>query len=103
MNKKYTYLIIIFLIVTSFIAYGRILGNGFINFDDEVYLIKNQHIQTGLNAATIKWAFTAIVSSNWHPLTLLSHALDWSLFKDHAWGHHLVNLLLHIGNALLLF
>jgi len=103
MNKKYTYLIIIFLIVTSFIAYGRILDNGFINFDDEVYLTKNQHIQTGLNAATIKWAFTAIVSSNWHPLTLLSHALDWSLFKDHAGGHHLVNLLLHIGNALLLF
>jgi hypothetical protein len=103
MNKKYTYLIIIFLIVTSFIAYGRILGNGFINFDDEVYLTKNLHIKSGINAETVKWAFTAVVSSNRHPLTLLSHALDWSIFKDHAGGHLLINLLLHIGNSLLLF
>jgi protein O-mannosyl-transferase len=103
MNKKYTYLIIIFLIVTSFIAYGRILANGFVNFDDEVYLTKNLHIQSGINSETVKWAFTAVVSSNWHPLTLISHALDWSLFKDRASGHHLISLLLHIGNALLLF
>jgi 4-amino-4-deoxy-L-arabinose transferase-like glycosyltransferase len=103
MNKKYTYLIIIFLIVTCLIAYGRILGNGFINFDDEVYLTKNLHIRSGINADTIKWAFTAVVSSNWHPLTLISHALDWSLFKDRAGGHHLINLLLHIGSAILLF
>jgi protein O-mannosyl-transferase len=103
MNKKYTYLIIVFLIVTSCIAYGRILGNGFINFDDEVYLTKNLHIKSGINAETVKWAFTAVVSSNWHPLTLISHALDWSLFKDHAGGHHLISLLLHIGSALLLF
>jgi Tfp pilus assembly protein PilF len=103
MNKKTKYLIILFLIITSLVVYGRILGNSFINFDDEVYLTKNQHVQAGLNAATIKWAFTGIVSSNWHPVTLLSHALDWSLFKDHAGAHHLVNLILHIANALLLF
>jgi tetratricopeptide (TPR) repeat protein len=103
MNKKYTYLVIAFLIVASLIAYGRILGNGFINFDDDVYLTENLHIRSGINAETIKWAFSAVVSSNWHPLTLISHALDWSLFKDHAGGHHLINLLLHIGNALLLF
>jgi protein O-mannosyl-transferase len=103
MNKRYTYFIIILLIVTSFIAYGRILGNGFVNFDDEVYLTKNLQVQSGINAETVKWAFTAVVSSNWHPLTLISHALDWSLFKDHADGHHLVSLLLHIGSALLLF
>jgi hypothetical protein len=85
------------------IAYGRIAGNEFINFDDDVYLTKNLHIKSGINAETVKWAFTAVVSSNWHPLTLISHALDWSLFKDHAGVHHLVNLLLHIGSVVLLF
>jgi len=36
-------------------------------------------------------------------LTLLSHTLDWSLFGADAFGHHLVNLLLHIGSAIFLF
>jgi tetratricopeptide (TPR) repeat protein len=29
--------------------------------------------------------------------------LDWSLFADHAGGHHLISLLLHIGSVLFLF
>jgi tetratricopeptide (TPR) repeat protein len=90
-------------VVVSLVAYGRILGNDFVNFDDNVYITENSHVRSGLNVETIKWAFTAVVSSNWHPLTLISHALDWSLFKDHVVGHHLVNLLLHIFNVILLF
>jgi len=103
MNKKYKYLIIFFLIVVSFAAFGRIIGNDFINFDDNVYITENNHIKAGLNSETIKWAFSAVVSSNWHPLTLISHALDWSLFGANASGHHFVSLLLHIGTAILLF
>lgn len=103
MNKKHTQLIVAFLIVASLMAFGRILGNGFVNLDDEMYVTKNPHIQSGVTFQTVKWAFTEVVSSNWHPLTMLSHALDWSLFKDHAGGHHLVNLLLHMMSGLLLF
>jgi hypothetical protein len=103
MDKKYTYLIVIFLIVVSFTAYCQILGNDFVNFDDHQYIIENNHIKSGINSESIKWAFTAFVSGNWHPLTLLSHMLDWSLFKDNAVGHHLIGLLLHIGVALFLF
>src|SRR5271157_1583026 len=103
MNKKYKYFIVTFLIIASFIAFGRILGNDFVNFDDNVYITENNHIHSGLNSATIKWAFSAVVSSNWHPLTWLSHILDWSLFKDHAGGHHLISLLLHIASVILLF
>ena len=103
MSKKYTYLIIIFLIAASCIAFGRIAGNHFINFDDPGYITKNYQIQSGLNFENIKWAFTAVVLSNWHPLTLLSHMLDWSLFGNHAGGHHLISLLWHIGTVILLF
>ena len=103
MNKKYKYFIVIFLIIASFIAFGRILGNDFVNFDDGLYITENNHIQAGLNLETIKWAFSTVVASNWHPLTLLSHALDWSLFGANASGHHLINLLLHIGSVLFLF
>jgi len=103
MKKKYTYLIVIFLIIASFIAYGRILGNGFVGFDDTLYITENNHIKSGINLENIKWAFTTVVGTNWHPLTLLSHTLDWNLFGASASGHHLINLLLHIGSVLFLF
>ena len=103
MKKNYTYLIVIFLIVASCVAFGRIAGNDFINFDDNEYINENYHVQSGINPQTTKWAFTAVVASNWHPLTLLSHTLDWSLFGANASGHHLVSLLLHIGAVIFLF
>jgi len=103
MKKKYTYLIVIFLIVASFIAYSRILGNGFVSFDDHQYITENKHIKSGIDPESIKWALSAVVCNNWHPLTLLSHTLDWSLFGTNASGHHLINLLLHIGSVLFLF
>ncbi|MGB5219024.1 MAG: hypothetical protein WBN66_12085, partial [Smithella sp.] len=100
MSKKYSYLIVIFLMTASCIAFGRIAGNHFINFDDPGYITKNYQIQSGLSFENIKWAFTAVVVSNWHPLTLLSHMLDWSLFGNYAGGHHLVSLFWHIGTVI---
>src|SRR4030042_1761497 len=103
MDKKYKYLIIIFLIVASFTAFGRIVANDFINFDDNVYITDNSHIKSSINIETIKWAFTTTYFSYWHPLTWLSHMLDWSLFGANAGGHHFISLLLHIGAVLFLF
>ena len=103
MGKKYIYLMVIFLVVASFVAFGRIAGNDFINIDDDIYITENYHVQSGINLQNIKWAFTTIVAVNWHPLTLLSHTLDWSLFGANSSSHHLVSLLLHIGAVLFLF
>jgi len=103
MKKKYTYLIVIFLIVASCAAFGRIADNDFVNFDDTEYITENPQIKSGINLQTIKWAFSSVEMSNWHPLTLLSHTLDWSLFGANASGHHLVSLLLHIYAVIFLF
>ena len=103
MKKKYIYLIVIFLIIACLAAFGRIAGNDFINFDDNLYITENHHVQSGFNFENIKWAFTTFHHSYWHPLTWLSHMLDWNLFGANASGHHLVNLMLHIGSVLLLF
>ncbi len=103
MNKKYNYSIIIFLIVVTFVSFGRILGNGFINYDEIFYIIDNDHIKSGINIESIKWALTTTYFTYWHPLTWLSHMLDWILFKDIAGGHHLVSLILHILSTLFLF
>jgi len=103
MDNKYKYLILVLLIVSSLFAFGRIAGNDFINFDDPRYITENPQIKSGINLQTIKWAFCTAYFGNWHPLTLLSYALDWRLFGADAFGYHLINLFLHIGSALFLF
>ena len=103
MNKKYKYLIIVFLIVASLIAFGRILGNDFVNHDDKRLITENSYIKSGINAESIKWAFTNSRLEYWHPLTWLSIMLEWRLFGANASGYHLVSLLLHIGAVLFLF
>ncbi len=85
------------------VTFWPVLGNGFTNFDDHEYVTKNPHVRAGLTPASIKWAWTASYSGNWHPLTWMSHMLDWDLFGARAAGHHAVSLLLHLVGTLLLF
>jgi len=103
MKKKNKYLIVIFLIVASCAAFGRIAGNNFILLDDKDYITENNHIKSGISTKNIIWAFTTTYFANWHPVTWLSHMLDWSLFGATASGHHIVSLLLHIGAVIFLF
>src|ERR1700677_3575051 len=86
-----------------FLLFLPCVRNGFVSFDDGIYVLHNPGIQHGLGWETVKWAFTTNAAANWHPLTWLSHALDWQLFGDRPWGHHLVNVVLHAASALLLF
>ena len=102
MNKRYS-IIILVLIIACLATFGRIAGNHFINFDDPGYITKNYVVQSGLNLQSVKWAFSTTYLSNWHPLTWLSLMAGWNLFGNNAGGHHLVNLLLHIGTVIFLF
>ena len=83
--------------------YNPIVHNDFTNFDDNLYVTDNAHVRAGLTWGTVKWAFTSFEAANWHPLTWLSHALDYQLFKLNPVGHHYVNVLLHVLNVILLF
>lgn len=102
MNRKNTY-VIVFLIVVSIFTFGRIAGNDFINYDDNRYITENDYVKSGINLKSIQWSFTSVVEGNWHPLTLISHMLDWELFRANASGHHLTSLSLHIGACIFLF
>jgi len=103
MNKKYTYLIIVLLVIACLATYGRIVGNDFVNFDDDRLITQNNYVQTGFDARSVKWAFTNASLEYWHPLTWLSIMLEWRLFGTNASFYHLVSLLLHIGAVLFLF
>jgi tetratricopeptide (TPR) repeat protein len=84
-------------------SFWPVLHNDFINFDDPPYVTANPHVTSGLSWGNVVWAFQSNVAANWHPLTWLSHMLDVQLFGLRAGWHHLMSLLLHIANALLLF
>jgi Tfp pilus assembly protein PilF len=51
----------------------------------------------------VTWAFTQFYAENWHPLSWMSHMLDIDIFGLDPSGPHLINLLFHIANTLLLF
>jgi protein O-mannosyl-transferase len=91
------------LVVVTLALYNPVSHNGFVNFDDDRYVIDNAQVRAGLRWSTISWAFTSLDQANWHPLTWLSHALDCQLFQLNPVGHHYTNLLLHATNVLLLF
>lgn len=84
-------------------VFWQVQAHEFINLDDEQYITQNPHMRSGFTAAGLTWAFTTTHASNWHPLTWLSHLLDVRLFGMDPAGHHLVSLLLHAANTLLLF
>ena len=75
----------------------------YIAYDDPAYVTQNPAVQAGLTSAGVKWAFTTGHAGNWHPLTWLSHMLDVQLFGSGPAAPHVVNLLLHVANALLTF
>jgi hypothetical protein len=91
------------LFLTIFAVYAQVGYFDFVNIDDPAVTYENPDIQLGLTPAGIKWAFTTVMIGHWIPVTLLSHLLDVQLFGMRSGRHHLVNVLLHILNALLLF
>jgi tetratricopeptide (TPR) repeat protein len=91
------------LIVLSFLLYLPTLRHGFVHWDDDVYVVENAHVQEGLSWQSVRWALTATEASNWHPLTWLSHELDYQLFGLRPIGHHATSVFLHVLNTALLF
>jgi len=96
-------LIALLLAATTLAVYWPVGRYDFTNYDDQNYVWNNPVVQKGLSLQGVVWAFTTNLASNWHPLTWLSHMLDCQLFGVNPGAHHLVNVLFHIVNTLLLF
>lgn len=103
-NRSGLYAVICcFLAIATFSVYFRATKNQFVNYDDRGYVVENLNIQQGLTRGMFRWALTATDANNWHPLTWMSHALDFQLFGLNPAGHHFTSILLHVLSALVLF
>ena len=96
-------LIGVVLVAAVFLAFGRTLGYGFLDWDDNGFVYKQPHVSAGFTWAGIAWALTNGPAGEWYPLAMFSHMLDCQLFGLNPAWHHLTSVLLHALNALALF
>ncbi|HRN41756.1 MAG TPA: hypothetical protein PK649_06745, partial [Vicingus sp.] len=95
---KYTYL----LIVLSIIAFFPILFNDFTYYSDDNYVLKNPLIKK-FSISNLELIFTSFFDGHYHPLTILSFAVNYFISEESAFGYQLTNLILNTINSVLVY
>jgi len=87
------------ILVLTFVVYLPCLGNGFTSWDDNGYVTENAAVTHG----DLRALLIAPLGGNYHPLTMLSLALNYKVSKLDPASYHWLNLLLHLANTALVF
>ena len=103
LHKNISLLVYGFLVITALAAYWPVLKCEFVKYDDDKYVTENPNVRRGITYESVIWAFATPHYHMWHPLTSLTHLLDYQLFGLNPIWHHLTSLLFHIASTLLLF
>ncbi len=88
------------------ICFSPTLLNDWTNWDDGVFVLENPQVATpdSLSAGNLKYMFTDPGAPGiYHPIAILSLAIDYKLWETNAFGFHLTSLLLHLANTALVF
>ena len=81
-------------------CYVQVAGHTFIW--DTTHIFEPEAMRE-FSLASIGWAFSNTVIANWHPLSLITHQLDWALYGESSGGHHITNVLLHLAVSVVVF
>jgi len=74
------------LLALTLVAFWGVWTFEFLTYDDNVYVVGNEHVETGLRPANLVWALTTGHAANWHPVTWWSHQLDAQIHGDDSGG-----------------
>jgi tetratricopeptide (TPR) repeat protein len=88
------------LIAVTLFVYAPVRRYGFVLYDDLQYVTENANIQGAPLWQGIRWAFT---TNKGIPLTWVSFIIDLHLFGSGPGPLHVVNVIFHVINSLLLF
>jgi protein O-mannosyl-transferase len=88
--------------VVTAVAFLPVLGNGFVNWDDDVLVTRNPFVRA-LSFESLSLMFSNSYFHSYTPLALVSHAVDVAIWGMSPRGHHLTSVLLHGINAALFF
>ncbi len=87
-------LVLVAVVMITFLFFSGTIRFDFVNFDDSIYVAKNPLVQT-LSWTNIRWLFSNVYYHQYIPVTMMSHAVDYAVWKSDARGHHLTNVVLH--------
>ena len=90
------------LALLTFMAYVDAFKNGFVEWDDQHY-VTNNDLVLNPTATNLKMMLTRIVALNYHPITVLSLAMNVILFGKGAGSFIITNVIIHTINTLLVF
>ena len=90
-------------VLLTFVALYPTLQNGWVNWDDDAYVLRNEMVRSAPSESIGDMFTTEQQVGLYHPLTMLSLSIDHSLWGIDAQGYHLSNLLFHLLNVLLVF
>lgn len=96
-------LIVLLLTCLTFAVYLQTVHFEFAGLDLQKVLLENSYVREGLSARGIAWAFSTIIAGTWVPVAWVGQMTVVSVFGFSPGAHHLVNLLLHLTNVLILF
>lgn len=99
-ERSKTVIALLVVVLVTVLVYLPALGNGFVEWDDRDYVFENPFIRS-IDLQSLRWMFMEYYAANWHPLTWLSLAADYSIWGLDPRGYHLTNVILHAINTLL--
>lgn len=89
--------------VITLICFRYTLNNQFTNWDDDFYVTNDVYIRE-FSAHNLRVLFTEdITRNNYHPLCMLSLAVNYFFSGLEPMGYYLTNILIHAVNAWLVF
>ncbi|MDP2886614.1 MAG: tetratricopeptide repeat protein [Ignavibacteria bacterium] len=100
-NKELLVAVVVIVLIAAF-AYSATMSNGFTNWDDNHMVTENGMIRS-LSFANLVHIFASMHYGHYHPLVVISYALEYHFFRLDPWIYHLTNVVFHILNTLLVF
>jgi Flp pilus assembly protein TadD len=101
-SRLWTWGLPLLLLAVTAITFLPSLANDFVDWDDNVNLLKNPAYR-GLGWAQLHWDFTNVLMGHYIPITWLTFSVDYALWGMRPFGYHLTNVVLHVANALLFY
>lgn len=86
------------ILLITLLAYLPVFSAGFV-WDDTNYVQNNQQIRS----INLEYIFSKYVMGNYHPVTMFVFAIEYQLFGLTETGYHIINLLLHLANVLMVY
>ena len=87
------------ILIATLISFFPLFQNGFVNWDDDLYIYENSLIRE----INLKDFFKDIFHANYHPLVLTAYSVIYKFFGVNPVAYHSISLIFHLLNTLLVY